>query len=156
MFSDEFVKLWDDLKANLILKMDLCHSKQIYKAYCFLAFLTNYGKKVARCRTFLTRKQTFWLINPTATKISRTKKTGNRFAMAKCVRNMHGLMKFWVKIQVVYLHLYSKSDSLLPETFVLFASLKALHKWWKMFFILSLKVFLLSRYLSFCHGLLVM
>ena len=94
MFSDEFVKLWDDLKANLILKMDLCHSKQIYKAYCFLAFLTNYGKKVARCRTFLTRKQTLWLINPTATKISRTKKTGNRFAMAKCVRNIHGIMLF--------------------------------------------------------------
>ena len=97
MFSDEFVKLWDDLKANLILKMDLCHSKQIYKAYCFLAFVTNYGKKVARCRTFLTRKQTLWLINPTATKISRTKKTGNRFAMAKCVRNIHGIMQILSK-----------------------------------------------------------
>ena len=52
--------------------------------------------------------------------------------------------------------LFLKSNSHLSKKIVLFAWLKALLKRWKIFIISPLKIFSLSRYLSFCHDILVM
>ena len=56
----------------------------------------------------------------------------------------------------ICLHNQLKSDSRLRKKFVLFASMKALYKWWKMLFISSWKLFSFSRYLSSSLDFLVM
>ena len=55
-------------------------------------------------------------------------------------------------MRTIFLFFLLNSDSHLPKKIVLFVSLKALYKWWRMLFILSWKLFSFSRYLSFCHG----
>ena len=66
------------------------------------------------------------------------------------VRDLCELMVlFWVFMQYPFWQVMSKSVSHLSITLVLFASMKALTRWWKMIFIWSYKLFSSLRYLIF-------
>ena len=51
------------------------------------------------------------LLNPFSTNVPLMQKPGSWFLVAKCLKNTCGRLTFWVKMQVVGLHLYLKCHS---------------------------------------------